>query len=74
MLPFSPESVVFQFAIQKYKEYKIQNNNLPVIVNRCASWSLTMMEELSCGCLRTGCLGDIWALEGQRNRNLEITE
>jgi hypothetical protein len=46
MLPFSPEFSVFQFAIQKYKAYKIQNYNFACYFHKCASWSFTMMEEL----------------------------
>jgi len=46
MLPFSPESSVFQFAIQKYKADKIQNRNFACYFHRCAGWSLTIMDEL----------------------------
>ena len=46
LTPSSPESSVFQFAIQKYKEGNIQNRNFACYYIRvCDTWSLTSREE-----------------------------
>ena len=44
MLSFSAEFFVFQFAFQIFKDYDIQNYNLPVSVYGCETWSLTLRE------------------------------
>ena len=45
MLSFGAESFVFQFAIQKHK-FKIHRTVvLPVVLNGCETWSLTLREE-----------------------------
>jgi hypothetical protein len=37
---------------------------LPVVLNGCETWSLTLRVEIDCGCLRTGCLGEYLDLRG----------
>jgi len=44
LLSFSAEFFVFQFAFQIFKDYDIQNYNLPVSVYGCETWSLTLRE------------------------------
>ena len=41
---FGAESFVFQFALQKFNDYDIQNYNFPVLYG-CETWSLTLREE-----------------------------
>ena len=45
MLSFGAESSIFQFAIQKYKFYYIQNYNFACCFYGCETWSLTLKEE-----------------------------
>jgi hypothetical protein len=44
LLSFGAGSSVFQFAIQKYKDYDIQNYNFACF-NGCETWSPTLREE-----------------------------
>ena len=44
MLSYGAESFVFQFAIQKFKDYR--TTILPVILYGCETWSLILREEL----------------------------
>jgi len=39
---FGAESFVFQFAIQTYKDYDIQNYNFACCFYGCETWSLTV--------------------------------
>ena len=46
MLSFGAESFVFQVAIQKFKDQDIYRTIiLPVVLNGCETWSLTLREE-----------------------------
>jgi hypothetical protein len=45
LLSFCVESVAFQLAIQKYKDYGVQNNNFACFLYGCETWSLTLREE-----------------------------
>jgi len=45
LLSFSAESFVFQFAIYKHKDKIYRTIILPVVLFRCATWSLTLREE-----------------------------
>ena len=47
MLSFCLESVAFQFAIQKYKNYVVQNNNFAYFLYGCETLPLTLREECS---------------------------
>jgi len=40
LLSFGAESFVFQFVIQKYKDYDIQNYKFFVVLYGCETWSL----------------------------------
>jgi len=44
LLSYGAESFVFQFAIQKFKDYR--TTILPVILYGCETWSLILREEL----------------------------
>jgi len=45
LLSFGAESFVFQVAIQKFKDYDIQNYNFACFLYGCETWSLTLREE-----------------------------
>jgi len=45
LLSFDAESFVFQFVIQKFKDYDIHNYNFAFCFYRFEAWSLTMGEE-----------------------------
>ena len=45
MLSFGAETFVFQFAVQKFKDYDIQNYNFAWCLYGCETWSLTSREE-----------------------------
>jgi hypothetical protein len=45
LLSFGAESFAFQFVIQKYKDDNYKIIVLPVVLYRCATWSLTRREE-----------------------------
>jgi hypothetical protein len=44
-LSFSAEAFVFQFAIQKFKDYELQNYNFAVVLYGCETGSLPLREE-----------------------------
>jgi hypothetical protein len=44
MLPFGPEPSVFLSALKKLKNYTYKTN-LPVVLYRCETWSLTLRVE-----------------------------
>ena len=52
MLSFCLESVAFQFAIQKYKNYVVQNNNFAYFLYGCETLPLTLREECRLRVLR----------------------
>jgi hypothetical protein len=45
LILFDAESFVFQFAIQKFKNYDIQNCNIACCLYGCETWSFTLREE-----------------------------
>ena len=45
MLSFGTECLVFQFASKNIKIKKYRNIVLPVVLNACETWSLTLREE-----------------------------
>ena len=45
MLSFGAETLVFQFAIQKFKDQDIENFNFACFLYGCETWSLTLREE-----------------------------
>jgi hypothetical protein len=45
LLPFGSELSVFSSAVKKLKNYNIQDDNLPVVLYGCETWSLTLREE-----------------------------
>jgi hypothetical protein len=45
LLPFGPEPSVFSFAIEKRKNWNIQDYNFAVVVYGCETRSLTVREE-----------------------------
>jgi hypothetical protein len=48
LLPFSPKASVFSSAVEKLKTIRIYKTIiLPVILNGCETWSLTLREEHS---------------------------
>ena len=59
-------SVVLK-ALSKNLKIKIYRSIiLPVVLYGCETWSLTLREERSWGCLRIGCWGEYFALRGRR--------
>jgi hypothetical protein len=60
LLSFGAESFVFQFAIQKYKYFKIyRTTNLSVVFYGCETWSLTLREKRADGAREYGAEEDI---------------
>jgi len=64
LLSFGAESLNFLFSIQKFKIYGIII--LPVVLNGCETWSLTLREERKFRVFENRLLGEYLGLRGTR--------
>ena len=63
LLSFGAESLVFQFAIQKFKDNIYRTIILPVVLYGCETWSLKLREERRLRVIKNGVL---WRIFGPK--------
>ena len=81
MLSFGAEYFVFQFAIQKFKDWDIQNYNFASSFYGCETWSLTLRKERRLRVFENrvlgkmfGCKKDEVTKEWRKLRNEELND